>query len=155
MAGQYRTVEVDAFPSGDLPPHWTQVPAEMWAFDNELTAKTAGEPPDAAAAVDLAVWAHMEVVRIHPFWDGNGRTARLLMNVIIMRHVTRPSQPLNITVDEKSRYRRCVREARQGRPEAFGDLLADMLERLVLEEEQRGGGIIQPWRRIKWPGRAT
>ncbi|KAL3070311.1 hypothetical protein niasHS_016138 [Heterodera schachtii] len=32
--------------------------------------------------VELAVWAHHEVVRIHPFFDGNGRTARLFLNLI-------------------------------------------------------------------------
>jgi fido (protein-threonine AMPylation protein) len=44
--------------------------------------------PDAEAyersAVHVAVWAHAEVIRIHPFLDGNGRTSRLLMNAILV-----------------------------------------------------------------------
>lgn len=33
----------------------------------------------------LAFWAHFELVSIHPFGDGNGRAARLLMNYIQIR----------------------------------------------------------------------
>ena len=32
----------------------------------------------------LAAWAHRRLVDIHPFADGNGRTARLLMNLILV-----------------------------------------------------------------------
>ena len=40
--------------------------------------------------------AHMEIVRIHPFQEGNGKTARLGMNVLLMRHVTGPTRPLDV-----------------------------------------------------------
>ncbi|HBF34671.1 TPA: Fic family protein [Candidatus Sumerlaeota bacterium] len=36
--------------------------------------------------VELAARAHVDLVKIHPFSDGNGRTARLLMNLDLMRH---------------------------------------------------------------------
>ena len=39
-----------------------------------------------AAVVDLAAWAHSEWVRIHPFANGNGRTARLWANSLFMRY---------------------------------------------------------------------
>ncbi len=32
-----------------------------------------------------AVWAHAEMVRVHPFEDGNGRTSRVLMTEILRR----------------------------------------------------------------------
>lgn len=32
---------------------------------------------------ELAVRAHADVIKIHPFEDGNGRTSRLLMSVIL------------------------------------------------------------------------
>lgn len=35
--------------------------------------------------IEKAAWIHAEFVRIHPFSDGNGRTARLLLNYELMR----------------------------------------------------------------------
>ena len=48
-----------------------------------------GREPDAdqlAAIIDLSAWAHAEWVRIHPFANGNGRTARLWANSIATRY---------------------------------------------------------------------
>ena len=38
-----------------------------------------------SGVVELAAWAHGEWVRIHPFANGNGRTARLLANYVLVR----------------------------------------------------------------------
>ena len=49
----------------------------------------AGQEPDAdqlAAILDLCAWAHSEWVRIHPFANGNGRTARFWANWIALRY---------------------------------------------------------------------
>jgi hypothetical protein len=43
-----------------------------------------------AAVVDLCAWAHAECVRIHPFANGNGRTARILANALLMRYGVPP-----------------------------------------------------------------
>src|SRR5258708_24425194 len=43
--------------------------------------RTQGEHP-----VNVAADAHFKLVTIHPFVDGNGRTARLLMNLILVIH---------------------------------------------------------------------
>ena len=50
-------------------------------------------PPDAepvaddiAAILDLCAWVHAEWARIHPFMNGNGRTARLWANSLAMRY---------------------------------------------------------------------
>ncbi|HTW25404.1 MAG TPA: Fic family protein [Candidatus Baltobacteraceae bacterium] len=48
-----------------------------------------GHEPDAdelAAIVDVCAWAHAEWVRIHPFANGNGRTARLWANSLALRY---------------------------------------------------------------------
>jgi len=52
-----------------------------------------GQEPDVdqlAAIVDLCAWVHAEWVRIHPFANGNGRTARLWANSLAMRYGVPP-----------------------------------------------------------------
>jgi len=39
-----------------------------------------------AAVIDLCAWVHAEWIRIHPFANGNGRTARLWANSLAMRY---------------------------------------------------------------------
>ncbi len=41
---------------------------------------------DIANVIDLCSWVHTEWIRIHPFANGNGRTARLWVNAIAMRY---------------------------------------------------------------------
>jgi hypothetical protein len=74
-----------------------EVAEELAEFERKLhallreldTMLPAGQEPDAdqlAAIVDLCAWVHAEWVRIHPFANGNGRTARLWANFIAMRY---------------------------------------------------------------------
>lgn len=44
-----------------------------------------------AAVIDLCAWAHAEWVRIHPFANGNGRTARVWANALLMRYGLPPA----------------------------------------------------------------
>lgn len=57
-------------------------------------------------ALRLAVWAHAEIVRIHPFEDGNGRTSRLLLQWILRR-----LKMLPVAVEiPKQEYNACLNE---------------------------------------------
>lgn len=128
MAGVWREEDIDAFaPIGDLPPYWRDVPGLMVEFGSELVERTA-TMSGAPEVLEVAIWAHMELVAIHPFRDGNGRTARLVMNVPIMRHITGPTRPLDIPAEQRDRYLDCVQAARQGRSDGFIDLLVHQLE---------------------------
>ncbi|MBV9183094.1 MAG: Fic family protein [Acidobacteria bacterium] len=53
-----------------------------------------------AAIVDLCAWAHAEWVRMHPFANGNGRTARLWANFLAMRYGLPPFVRLRPRPDE-------------------------------------------------------
>ena len=53
---------------------------ERYSADQELDAD------GVAAVTDLCAWAHSEWVRIHPFANGNGRTARMWANLLLMRY---------------------------------------------------------------------
>jgi len=144
IAGEYRGVDIDAFePIADLPPHHSLVPGEMLSFGRELEKRTGEGPGDAPEAVRLAIWAHMETVRIHPFQDGNGKTARFLMDAILMRYVTGPPRNLVIPPDTKERYMDCVQHARQGRSEPFEALIADLLDAMVRQEERRIAALVR------------
>ncbi len=81
QAGRYRDVQVYITGSDFVPPQAVAVPGLMtdlvaWLND----AETAQRHP-----VERAALAHFRLVHVHPFVDGNGRTARLLMNLILMR----------------------------------------------------------------------
>lgn len=78
-AGQYRKGQVFISGTEYVPPAAEEVPAEMAAFVEELKRKQASLHP-----VEYAAYAHRRLVDIHPFQDGNGRTARLLMNLLLI-----------------------------------------------------------------------
>ena len=78
-AGKYRTYQVLITGTEYLPPTADEVPQLMKEFVSELNAKKDNMHP-----VMLAAFAHRRLVDIHPFTDGNGRTARLLMNLILV-----------------------------------------------------------------------
>jgi Fic family protein len=56
-------------------------PAEIPALMGDFVAWLAAAPP----GYETAFEAHARIVSIHPFSDGNGRTARLVMNLLLMR----------------------------------------------------------------------
>lgn len=77
-AGRYRNIAVRISGSTVVLPNPAKVPNLMAEFAAWL-AKSADLHP-----VALAAEAHYRLVTIHPFIDGNGRTARLLMNLLLM-----------------------------------------------------------------------
>ena len=54
-------------------------------LDEHLPIEQEADADQLAAIIDLCAWVHAEWVRIHPFANGNGRTARLWANSIAMR----------------------------------------------------------------------
>lgn len=77
-AGQYRNVAVRISGSAVVMPNPRKVPDLMDEFQIWLTSQYDLHP------VAFAAEAHYKLVTIHPFVDGNGRSARLLMNLLLM-----------------------------------------------------------------------
>ena len=80
-AGRYRKVQVMIKGSSHMPPQPFLVPKQMedyflWMEEN----KSKLHP------VILAAEMHERLVTIHPFIDGNGRTSRLIMNLILLQN---------------------------------------------------------------------
>ena len=71
--------------------HRSKVATELAAVFDEATrsVRSCEEHPHDAnyerGAFYVAVWLHAKVVQIHPFEDGNGRTSRMLLNIVLVR----------------------------------------------------------------------
>lgn len=80
----------------------------------------------------LAAEFHYKFIRIHPFDDGNGRTARLLMNFILLRH---GYPPVIIKTEDKGNYLSALEQADAGLLAAFlgyiGKNLVDSLKLMI------------------------
>lgn len=81
--------------------------------------------------------AHYNMVRIHPFDDGNGRGARILMNLILIKK----NYPIAIIRNENRRkYLTTLNQAGKGDIVPFLKLVSDSLtdtEKIIIEELQR------------------
>ncbi|MGZ3900473.1 MAG: Fic family protein [Bacteroidia bacterium] len=80
-AGTYRNVEVRISGSKHEPPAFFDVPPKMQSLINYFQLHSKNLHP-----VVLAADMHQILVGIHPFIDGNGRTSRLLMNLILLQN---------------------------------------------------------------------
>jgi len=73
---------------------------------------------------DLAAYLHYRFVRIHPFDDGNGRVARLLMNYVLLKHNL---PPVIIKSADKANYLLALNKADIGDIKAFADYISEQL----------------------------
>jgi Fic family protein len=81
-AGRYRRLDVKAAGTEHVyPPHF-RLQELMEGFTTWLSSPAAQN----LHPVEYAGEAHYRFVSIHPFQDGNGRTGRLLMNLLLLRH---------------------------------------------------------------------
>ena len=62
-----------------------RVQATVTALDRRYPAGAELDEDGVAAVTDLAGWAHAEWIRIHPLVNGNGRTARMWANYLLVR----------------------------------------------------------------------
>jgi Fic family protein len=100
-----------------------EVPALMGDFARWLAAA-----PDTP---ETAFTAHRRLVEIHPFNDGNGRTARLLMNLVLIRG---GYPPVTVRPEDRLAYLRALQDAQAGRgAAAFDRLLYERLDATLRE----------------------
>ena len=80
-AGKYRNIQVMIKGSAHMPPQPFLVPKKMEEYFEWYQINRNKLHP-----VVLAAEMHERLVTIHPFVDGNGRTSRLIMNLILLKH---------------------------------------------------------------------
>ena len=80
QAGKYRKQKVIITGTDFIPPGPEQIPELMSAFADRIPDHRRKYHP-----VEFSALLHKELVTIHPFIDGNGRAARLLMNLAFLQ----------------------------------------------------------------------
>ena len=81
--------------------------------------------------IELAAYTHAEFVRIHPFEDGNGRTARLIMNDQLMIN---GFLPISIRKEDRLQYFESLEKyAVENDLRPFAEMIADLEEKQIRE----------------------
>ncbi|MEO8236268.1 MAG: Fic family protein [Flavobacterium sp.] len=117
---------------------WELVPEKMHELLNKTNAAIdaiTSNSKNAPHPIDVALQFHLEYLEIHPFYDGNGRTARILTNLIL---IALGYTPFWITKQERSIYYNFISDIQSygGEKEAFYQYVAGLIERseqLVLD----------------------
>ena len=121
-AGVYRKTNVIISGAQHTPPDAMHVPEQMQAL-----IRWHREAGSSLHPVERAARIHSEFVKIHPFTDGNGRTARLLMNWELMKNGFPPAIFL---VESRLDYYQALDNAHINDDyTAFMRLMADFVER--------------------------
>lgn len=118
-AGVYRSIDVRISGSSHIPPQpYLLVPQMEEVFAYYQANKNLVHP------VILAAEMHEQIVKIHPFIDGNGRTCRLVMNLILMQHGY-PIANIKGELESRLRYYNALESARMDNKDKFYCLIAD------------------------------
>lgn len=123
-SGQFRKTQV--FVGDHIPPPASEVERLVAEFTQWLNSQEALS----LHPIELAALAHYRLVFIHPFYDGNGRTSRLLMNLILMQA---GYPPIIIHKEEKLSYYEYLQTANAGDVRPFIRFIARCTERTLDE----------------------
>lgn len=117
-----------------------ETPAKMYDLMDWFSEKQANSDTE---PVLLAAQFHYRFIRIHPFDDGNGRTARLLMNFILMQY---GYPPVIIKTEDKQNYFNMLRLADAGNLEPFVNYIAENLSHSleIMIKGAKGESIEEP-----------
>ena len=123
-AGCYRRTNVRIFGARIIPPQAVKVKRLMdelfvWYYENYKQL----EIPE------LAAHFHYKFVCIHPFIDGNGRVARLLMNLILMSNGYPPTVILKV---DRKKYYRVLNQGNIGDLNPFLNFIGRSIERSLI-----------------------
>ncbi len=119
--GEYRTGMIKVPGANFTPPKSTEIPGLLAELTQWLQAN-----PWEYSPVELAARFMHRLLAIHPFHDGNGRTARILMNLILLRN----GYPTitNINYRDRRHYLDALGQADLDNPKPLVDFIAMSVE---------------------------
>jgi Fic family protein len=120
-AGEYRKLPVRIVGTAYQPPDAWEVPRLMTEWDDWLNSQALSRH-----SIERAALAHHKLAAIHPFIDGNGRTARLVMNLLLMRDGYPPTIILRVN---RRQYDRVLAEADEGSEAPLVNFVGRAVER--------------------------
>ena len=103
-SGKYRTENIRITGSKTTPPSYSKIVKLMEEYISNI--KELKVPP-----IKKAAYIHHELVRIHPFIDGNGRVGRLITNLYLMK-IGYP--PIVLKKEERRKYYQVLQKADDG-----------------------------------------
>jgi Fic family protein len=130
--GNFREHDIHPFNAGMTPPAWLDVPAKTADWINEVVAlgkRIASSTPLDVALPEALARLHNDFERVHPFIDGNGRTGRLALNLILVR-LGYP--PVIIFKKQRESYLNALQKSDDGDHGPLGEIIARaMLDNLM------------------------
>lgn len=130
--GSYRQHDLHPFPAGMVPPSWVEVPARVTDWIDE-SARLADARIDPLSLPERLARIHNHFEQIHPFIDGNGRTGRLALNLLLVR-LGHP--PVIIFKQQRAAYLAALQRADTGEFGPLGEMIAramfDNLNRFII-----------------------
>jgi Fic family protein len=122
-AGRLRNAGVRISGANFLPPNARKVSDYLDNLVDYINTNPQGLNP-----LELATVFHHKFVWIHPFFDGNGRTVRLAMNLLLMRH---GFPPAIILTNDRTKYYSALNQANNGNYTKLMLLMAQASERTL------------------------
>ena len=123
-AGAYRNLPVRIAGASHIPPEPWQILSLVQEWEEWLNGESLIFHP-----VERAALAHHKLVSIHPFIDGNGRTARLVMNLLLMRQGYPPTIILKVN---RQQYYRVLAQADHNNEAPLTNFVGRAVERSLI-----------------------
>lgn len=131
--GELRLLNVTAGIGGRSYMNYSKVPAKLAEYCNELnTMRAKATTMSVDSLYKLSFDAHYNLVTIHPWADGNGRMARLIMNMLQFEFGLIPTKILK---EEKEEYIKALVATREDdNLDIFSEFMTSMMERNLQNE---------------------